>query len=213
MFAGCWGLTCWGAGCDRTSPQPGPSGCGSPKPQPVPPPRASLFSLLRDRMQTWQAAGSGTELLSPSDIFLMENNVRLEGAELQAARLPGCSRCYLAGRAAPPAPAALQILLGSTGSRLCAQPSPALNEQLFPGPSAQPRPGSAPRQGQRCSLGTWVNAAPWGHGQAWGCALQGIMSDAQTYTPCPYLARSPREQAPPPHLHPRREPPGPQAPS
>lgn len=42
-----------------------------------------------------------------------------------------------------------------------------------------------------------MNAAPWGHGRAWGCALQGIMSDAQSYTPCPYLARSPREQAPP----------------
>lgn len=58
-------------------------------------------SLCRACVWTRQAAGSGKELLSHGDIFLTENNLYLESAAIQAARLRACSRCYLAGEEGP----------------------------------------------------------------------------------------------------------------
>ena len=52
-------------------------------------------------MWTRQTVGSGKELRSHSDIFLTENNLHLETAEIQAARLLVCFRCYLAGKEGP----------------------------------------------------------------------------------------------------------------
>lgn len=85
-------------------------GVGSPRPQPVTPGASSIISmgistlcpsLLRDCVRTQQAVGSRKELLSHSDIFLVENNLYLETAEIQAARLLVCFRCYLAGKEGP----------------------------------------------------------------------------------------------------------------
>jgi len=98
---------------DATAPAPGlevgpgsAPGLGEPQTSPVSPSAPAIIStdisalcpsLLRDRMRTQQAAGSGKGLLSCSDVLLAESNSYLEAAEIQAACLLVCFCCDLAG--------------------------------------------------------------------------------------------------------------------